>query len=231
LKNALDTLLAEAREQLLRVIERGIPIGGNYTGESLMRYENALRAAEEVYDNENASVMDIIEQIDPLKEASKLELVSISDEAKRTLWSVIEQSQIVVGDREEYTPESWYVYRDAYSDGIATYHYGQSDSEYYLAARRLQSAMDSLVLLSSSPDEVYVILGDVDEDSKVTIKDATFIQKCVAGLSSLENSGEISADANCDGVVNIKDATEIQKHLAGLKAQENIGKEIPLILH
>ncbi|MBR3988544.1 MAG: dockerin type I repeat-containing protein [Clostridia bacterium] len=71
----------------------------------------------------------------------------------------------------------------------------------------------------------YYILGDADQSSKISIKDATAIQKHIAKLTELSQTGMISADANEDGKLNIKDATEIQKHLANLPSNKNIGKE------
>lgn len=233
LEAAMDSLMAEVRDELSKLIYRGAPIGGNYTSESYSRLINALENAREVYDDENSSINEIVMHIRLVNSALMgLQITPISPTAKQTLWNVIEKSQIEVGEREDYTRESWDIYSEAYGDAMGTYYYGQSDTEYYMAAQMLQSAMDALVLLSDvppsepTPDEVYVLLGDVDGDNKVSVKDATFIQKCVAGLNTLETFGEFSADANRDGVVNIKDATEIQKHLAGLKSCEDIGKEV-----
>ncbi len=72
------------------------------------------------------------------------------------------------------------------------------------------------------------LIGDMDYDRKLTIKDATAIQKCLAGLS--DNFGYINAynasenpplialsDFDRDCEVTIKDATAIQKHIAGLE--------------
>ena len=71
------------------------------------------------------------------------------------------------------------------------------------------------------------LIGDMDEDNQITIKDATCIQKCLAGISEFAVSDIISAfqneenppilyvsDFNRDCKRNIKDATAIQKYLA-----------------
>lgn len=71
-------------------------------------------------------------------------------------------------------------------------------------------------------------VGDTDKDREITIKDATKIQKCIAGLSN--DFGYIDAfvwsenpppfaisDFDRDCEVTIKDATAIQKHIAGLE--------------
>ncbi len=71
------------------------------------------------------------------------------------------------------------------------------------------------------------LIGDMDRDRTITIKDATEIQKCLAGLSDNINFNNppywehmpiVSiADFSRDREVNIKDATAIQKHIAGLE--------------
>ena len=63
---------------------------------------------------------------------------------------------------------------------------------------------------------VYVI-GDADYDLELTIKDATMIQKILAGLEEYKSVVCVSRpeDKDRDGRVTIKDATAIQKHIAG----------------
>ena len=59
-------------------------------------------------------------------------------------------------------------------------------------------------------------MGDVNLDGRHTIKDATAIQKSVAGYSVLSDFQLRLADVNESGTVNVKDATMIQKYLAEL---------------
>ena len=70
---------------------------------------------------------------------------------------------------------------------------------------------------------VPVILGDTDLDEKVTIFDATCIQRHLAALST-DLFDEKAADTDEDGKVTINDATAIQRHLASLPTNQNIGK-------
>lgn len=66
----------------------------------------------------------------------------------------------------------------------------------------------------STGDEVQVVFGDVNGDQKVTVADATALQKYLAGIAvtvDLEN-----ADINNDGKITIADATYIQKLIAGI---------------
>ena len=71
------------------------------------------------------------------------------------------------------------------------------------------------------------LIGDMDKDRKITIKDATYLQKCLAGILEFDKYDYITAyeyeenppllyvsDFNRDCERNIKDATAIQKHLA-----------------
>ena len=71
------------------------------------------------------------------------------------------------------------------------------------------------------------LLGDVNYDRKLNIKDATLIQKAVANIAEIENNSlyvtsedtdekmpAFIADFNCDGKMNVRDATAIQKKLA-----------------
>ncbi len=58
--------------------------------------------------------------------------------------------------------------------------------------------------------------GDVDRDFKLSVKDATLIQKYLADTVSLDDEQFILADVNRDTSVNIKDATLIQKKIAGI---------------
>ena len=71
------------------------------------------------------------------------------------------------------------------------------------------------------------LMGDMDNDRKLTIKDTTYIQKIVAGFEdysdieiyAAEFDDELPcsiADFNRDGERNIKDATDLQKYLAGV---------------
>ena len=81
----------------------------------------------------------------------------------------------------------------------------------------------------TKPSEPVVekgILGDVDGDGKVNIKDVTLIQKYVAKLISFTDAEFIRADVTADSKVNIKDATAIQKYIAKIETGYPIGKEM-----
>ena len=68
------------------------------------------------------------------------------------------------------------------------------------------------------------IYGDANGDGEVNIKDATAIQKCLAGVS--QESAFIIEFADCDTneVITIKDATCIRKYLANVQGSGKAGQ-------
>lgn len=60
------------------------------------------------------------------------------------------------------------------------------------------------------------LVGDVNSDGELNIRDATAIGLYLAGLSSPSQEEINTADFDGNSKVNVKDATEIQKKLAGL---------------
>lgn len=72
---------------------------------------------------------------------------------------------------------------------------------------------------------VPYILGDATSDGKVNVKDATEIQKAVAGLVTLEEIEVVASDVDANTQVNVKDATAIQKWVAGMTVTFPIGQE------
>lgn len=70
---------------------------------------------------------------------------------------------------------------------------------------------------STAPTEPGAYLyGDADLDGKVTVKDATLIQKCAAKMLEIEGKAFTQANVNGDSALNVRDATAIQKKVANL---------------
>lgn len=76
------------------------------------------------------------------------------------------------------------------------------------------TAMSGAETTPSEPQPVGQ-LGDVNDDNRIDVSDATCIQKQLASIAVSKYIKE-RADFNKDGKVDIKDATAIQKHCAGL---------------
>lgn len=61
-----------------------------------------------------------------------------------------------------------------------------------------------------------ILIGDVDLNSKITVSDATLVQKYVVIMTTLGNDALVAADVNKDSVISIKDATLIQSYVVKL---------------
>ncbi len=77
----------------------------------------------------------------------------------------------------------------------------------------IPESFDTPVVIAKQFD---YLLGDVNSDGDVNIKDATAIQKHIAEIALLDSEALKVADFNQDADVSIRDATAIQKFLAGL---------------
>ena len=69
------------------------------------------------------------------------------------------------------------------------------------------------------------MIGDADTDEKITILDATAIQRVLASLP-VAAFNEKAADSDEDGKLTILDATAIQRHLASLPTNPRIGQYV-----
>ncbi|MBQ2943594.1 MAG: starch-binding protein [Ruminococcus sp.] len=77
------------------------------------------------------------------------------------------------------------------------------------------------------PDN-FVMLGDVDSNTIVNIKDATIVQKAIAGLAVFNETERFVADVDMDGNVTIKDATLLQKYVAEVLGSTLIGTMVSM---
>lgn len=118
-----------------------------------------------------------------------------------------------------------------YINGVKAIAYGSHDERelelglVFPACEENPNKVTNSTNSTSSPEPVINGLsGDADCDSKVNVKDATAIQKHIAGLSTLSENGVIFADVDTNTNVNIKDATAIQKWIAGIETGYPIGE-------
>ncbi|MBR3971766.1 MAG: bacterial Ig-like domain-containing protein [Ruminococcus sp.] len=70
-------------------------------------------------------------------------------------------------------------------------------------------------VVTSFDIHVYTV-GDANGDSKLSIADATIIQKQLASLTEMTEVQKAAADVTHDQKLSIQDATKIQKYLAGI---------------
>jgi len=64
--------------------------------------------------------------------------------------------------------------------------------------------------------EAQFVLGDTNGDGKISVTDATLIQKYLAKVGEILPDNLAKADISCDGRITVADATAIQKKLAGI---------------
>ena len=60
------------------------------------------------------------------------------------------------------------------------------------------------------------LLGDVNLDGNIDIRDVTLIQQYLASLKSLDDQQKAVADTDKNGIINIRDATTIQMYIANI---------------
>lgn len=71
----------------------------------------------------------------------------------------------------------------------------------------------------TNPVPSGLIIGDVNLDTRVNVKDATLIQMHVAKLSTLTGNAFTLADCDGNNMISVKDATNIQFYAAGYFAK------------
>lgn len=102
------------------------------------------------------------------------------------------------------------------SDNVVIYCYEDSLAHRYAVNNEIE-----FVLLD--PKQTY-ILGDVDNNGKVTILDATVLQCVLVFKMEKPENFDLVADTNQSGYVSILDATHIQFYMADLLDDSPIGK-------
>lgn len=85
---------------------------------------------------------------------------------------------------------------------------------------------EETVFVNIAKAENSVILGDVDFDNEVEIRDATWIQRHVAEIDIPFTISKATADVDCDDNISVMDATAIQYYLAHMKNIYHIGEAV-----
>ncbi len=68
---------------------------------------------------------------------------------------------------------------------------------------------------SSTPD-TNVLLGDVNENNKVELTDASLLLRAALGIEELTDAQKLRADVNEDGQINLADVTLVLKYALGI---------------
>lgn len=75
-------------------------------------------------------------------------------------------------------------------------------------------------------DPTTILIGDVDGDGEVEIRDSTWIQRHVTEVEMPFVINKTTADVDGDGIITVMDATAIQYYLANIKNLYHIGGTI-----
>lgn len=95
-----------------------------------------------------------------------------------------------------------------------------------LAIMIIAIPMFTVSVSAVSVNKVSALLGDVDGNGRITVRDATTIQKFLSGMEILDPLSKKLADVDGNGKVVIKDVSAIQKWLGGRKTSYSIGKSV-----
>ena len=187
----LKALIAEAKELVAKE---------GYTEESIAALNAAIAASEAVV--ENPTVEDVKAQLEALKAA--MDAVKPDTTA---LEAAIAAAEEKLAD-DKYSPTSKAALQAAVDAGKELLAKVETEFVYYedvvAATDAINTAIDNLV--------EGVLLGDANDDGRVNIDDATYIQNFLVKLENVIN--ELAADVNKDGKLTVMDTTMIQVRLA-----------------
>lgn len=94
-----------------------------------------------------------------------------------------------------------------------------------LALILTMTAFIANTVTASAAEETKIVLGDVNNDGKISILDVTDIQKYIAGLTDFTDNQVKAANTFEDNRIDINDVTELQRYIAGYEdVNKNIGK-------
>ena len=187
----LEALIAEAKELAAKE---------GYTEESIAALNAAIAAAEAVV--ENPAVDDVKAQIEALTAA----MAAVKPDTT-ALEAAIAAAEEKLAD-DKYSPTSKSALQAAVDAGKELLAKVETEFVAYedvvAATEAINTAIDNLV--------EGVLLGDANDDGRVNIDDASYIQNFLVKLNVTIN--ELAADVNKDGKITIMDTTMIQVRLA-----------------
>lgn len=180
-----------------------------YTSDSINKLQNAYFNAQSRY--ESATTQDEVDDAtDKLNTAiSQLVLIDQPVTIDKTMLRVaIDTATSYYMSLDKFTDESWNAMEEKLENAYEVYeNENATQAEVNLATQELQDAIDGL-------ERVKELIGDVDGDGVVSITDATFIQRHLAQLNTIDEARHNYADTDKDGRISIADATMIQRFLA-----------------
>lgn len=171
LKNALDTMeevtqITVDKTNLKAAIDEAAKISnedGKYTEESYQALLEALKAAESVYQNEEATQSEVDSQTALLKAAVEA-LKEVTQLDKNDLKDAITRAESLNDQKDTYTVDSWNALYAVYSAALNVYEdTDASQAEIDTQTELLLSAIDALIPVSDAvlADGLYQINGEI----------------------------------------------------------------------
>ena len=201
LQAAMDGLVVDTAALTARIAEaKVLAEKEGYTAESIAALNAAIAAAEAVV--KNPTVEDVKAQLEALKAA--MDAVKPDTTA---LKAAIAAAKEKLAD-DKYSPTSKAALQAAVDAGKELLAKVETESVAYEAVVAATGAINTAIgnLVEG------VLLGDANDDDKVNIDDATYIQNFLVKLEDVIN--ELAADVNKDGKLTVMDTTMIQVRLA-----------------
>ena len=121
-----------------------------------------------------------------------------------------------IGVGEWLTNDGKYVFLNDTEYGYSYIYYDNTMTElldWYLSNLNDELGGTFVIKAVTTKETNPTLVGDVNLDGKVSVLDATEIQKYIADLNILSNVQKANADYNQDGKINVLDATEIQREI------------------
>lgn len=191
-----------------------------YTKKSYDAYLAAKQKAEKLLADENATDEELDAMIEEFKTARdnllKIEDAGWTDITKDELENLVNDTYDIMQPGDLYRNTDAFFFACNFAREILEKE-NPTQEELNNAYYNLVSAIENLERVGwvASP----FLLGDCNQDGKITIKDATKIQMTLAKFDDI--SYYVMADVDRDFSVDIKDATRIQLYCAEFLGEEN----------
>ncbi len=182
-----------------------------YTYESMFELRLAYRDAEQCYKRQTpqAGIDASTKRLnDAMCGLVTKEEVGIVD--KDRLRQAISTATSYYMSLDKFTDSSWNrMIRKLDVANAVCYDENATQAEVDFAAQELFDAIDGL-------ERVKGLIGDADGDGRGSVMDATYIQRHLALLETIDVARCPYADTDKDGIVSVMDATMIQRFIAQL---------------
>ena len=211
LDSKINALILKSKASLQTELEKANEIVNSedtsiYTTVSFNRLKNAVENANTILADTNSTNENYLSALNTLTSAlDKLTYQSYSDLA----YVVSLSKSIAEGNPYKYTEESYNIFKTAYDNALPLLADGATPTNEQLttANEELRQAYNSLKA---------VILGDINADGQITIKDTVLAQKSVIGKYEFSEREFYVADINSDGKISVVDVIMIQRILVGI---------------